>query len=64
MSNISFYIGLEVYYKEIPGFVGFVCDQYITVCIKTFPNEKVRDVCLLVYPSQYHLITLKKESTK
>lgn len=64
MSKITFVEGLEVYYKDFFGVVKFVCDQYITVCIQTYPNERVKDLCLLVYPPDYHLVTLQKESTK
>lgn len=64
MSKISFTEGLQVYYKELYGVVRFVSDQYITVCIRTFPNERVRDTCLVVYPDQLKNVTLAKESTK
>lgn len=64
MSRISFAEGLEVYYKQMHGVVRFVCDQYITVCVRTFPEQRVRDVCLVVYPKDYHNIELIKESTK
>lgn len=64
MSKISFTEGLQVYYKGVYGVVRFVSDQYITVCIRTFPNERVRDTCLVVYPDQFKEITLAKESTK
>jgi len=56
--------GLEVIYKEHFGVVRFVCEEYITVCIIKFDKEKSRDVCLIVYPQQYHLVTLAKASTK
>jgi len=64
MSKISFTEGLQVYYKGLFGVVDFVCDQYITVCVRKFPNERVRDVCLVVHPSDFGLVTLAKESTK
>lgn len=64
MPKYSFSEGIEVYYKQMFGIIKFVCDQYITVCIKTFPKERVRDVCLVVYPQDYHYITLPKESEK
>lgn len=64
MSKISFTEGLEVYYKQMGGVVRFVSEHYVTVCIRTFPNERVRDVCLLVYPQEYKHITLLKESEK
>lgn len=49
--------GTEVYYKGQYGHVRFVCEQYMTICVREFPNP-VHDVCLLVYPQQYHLIEL------
>jgi hypothetical protein len=64
MSRISFSEGLEVYYKEMHGVVRFVCDQYITVCVRKFPEDRRRDVCLVVYPQDYCKVELAKESTK
>lgn len=64
MPKISLTEGLEVYYKQMYGIVRFVSEHYITVCVKTFPNERVRDVCLIVYPQQYKDIVLLKESEK
>jgi hypothetical protein len=64
MSKIAFTEGLQVYYKEMFGVVRFVSDTYITICVRTFPNERVRDTCLVVYPNQFKDITLAKESTK
>lgn len=64
MSRISFSEGLEVYYKQHFGVVRFVSEKYITICTKVFPGQRVRDVCLLVYPENYHLVTLVKESEK
>lgn len=49
--------GTEVYYKDMYGHVRFVCEHYMTVCVREFP-ERVRDVCLVVYPSQYDQIIL------
>ena len=59
----TFYSGLDVKYKEQVGFIDFVCDKYITVCIKTF-NDRSRSVCLLVYPNQWKEVQLLKESEK
>lgn len=55
--------GLEVEYKGQIGIIRFICDQYLTICVKKF-SEKNRDVCLLVYRDQYHKISLLKESIK
>ncbi len=53
----SFYEGLEVQYKEFSGFVKFVNEEYITICINTNKNP-LRDVCLLVYPNQWAEVKL------
>jgi len=64
MSKVSFTEGLEVFYKGTFGIVKFICEQYITICVRKFPEEPRRDVCLVVYPQQYQYIKLAKESTK
>ncbi len=53
MKYDSFISGLHVEYKGYKGIIRFVCSQYITVCIQQF-DDKVRDVCLLVYPSEWN----------
>ena len=63
MSNISFTKGLEVYYDGMYGIVDFICDQYITVCVRVM-HHKSRNVCILVYPSKFNLVKLAKESEK
>ncbi len=50
--------GTEVYYRGMYGHVRFACETYMTVCVREFPNERVRDVCLIVYPCQYNELTL------
>ncbi len=49
--------GTEVCYKGMYGHVRFVCEHYMTVCVREFP-ERVRDVCLIVYPSQFDQLIL------
>jgi hypothetical protein len=63
MTRSSFTKGLEVYYRGMFGKIDFISEHYVTVCIRTF-EERVRDVCLIVYPQDYCDITLVKESTK
>ena len=63
MRNIPFIEGLEVLYKELPGTISFVCEDYITVCVARF-DSKVRDVCVVIYPERFCDIHLYKESTK
>lgn len=59
----TFYSGLNVKYREQVGVVDFVCEKYITICIKTF-EHKSKNVCLLVYPSQWKEVQLLKQSEK
>jgi len=63
MSKITFAKGIEVYYRGMYGIVDFVCETYITVCVRKL-DHKSKDVCLLVYPSQFCKVTLAKESEK
>jgi hypothetical protein len=56
--------GLTVEYKNYIGQIRFVCNSYLTLCINAFPNEKRRDVCMLIYRDDFHKIKLLKESTK
>jgi hypothetical protein len=50
-------VGTEVYYDGMYGTIDFVCESYMTVCLKTF-KEKGRSVCILVYPSDQQKIEL------
>ena len=59
----TFYKGLSVKYKDQVGVVNFVCEKYITICIKTYEHRS-RDVCLLVYSSQWKDVELLKQSGK
>jgi hypothetical protein len=59
----TFTKGLEVRYNEQEGFIDFVCDKYITVCIRTF-DIKSRSVCILVYRNEWANVHLMKESEK
>jgi hypothetical protein len=59
----TFYSGLEVRYKENVGFIDFVCEKYVTICLKKF-EERSRSVCLLIYPQQWKEIELLKQSDK
>lgn len=48
---------LEVYYddrlgKRVYGYIRFVSNEYVTVCIKEGP-KKVNHLCLLFYPDQW-----------
>lgn len=59
----SFYLGLEVIYKDYVGFVNFICDQYITICLRQL-DHRSKNVCMLVYQPQWKDIKLLEESDK
>ena len=59
----AFHKGLEVYYDGTYGIVDFICEKYITVCVRVM-GHKYANVCILVYPSRFHLVKLAKESEK
>lgn len=48
----------QVIYDGYVGYVNFTDPSYITICINKFPNQPNRDVCILVYPNDWHKIQL------
>lgn len=50
--------GTEVYYRGMYGIVRFTCEQYMTVCVRHFPEDPRRDVCMLVYKNQLNELEL------
>lgn len=60
----AFSEGLHVSYLEHYGYIRFISDRYLTICIKEFPGERNRNVCLLVFRDNYSKIKLIKESEK
>ena len=49
---MSFTKGIQVQYKNCTGIIEFVCNEYITVCVKTY-DDKFRTVCMLVYRNEW-----------
>lgn len=60
----SFAEGLLVSYKDHIGVIRFICEEYLTLCITSFPDQRVRDVCILVFKKDFKNIQLIKESQK
>jgi hypothetical protein len=56
--------GLVVQYKEHIGTIRFICNSYLTLCISEFPEEKRRDVCILIYRGEFDQIKLLEEIQK
>jgi hypothetical protein len=61
---MTFSEGLVVQYRDYIGTIRFICDSYITMCISSFPDEKRRDVCILIYRDSFKEIKLLNESGK
>jgi len=59
----SFAEGIIVQYKDWVGEVRFVCDEYISVCVRV-GNKRVNDVCVLVHRNDWNQVKLLKESGK
>jgi len=60
---ITFYQGLEVQFKNYTGFVDFISDHYITICLRQLEHRS-KDVCMLVYSDQWKEVQLLKQSGK
>ena len=45
---MNFEIGQRARYKGDEGVIAFVDPQCITICVRVFPGQKVRNVCLVV----------------
>ena len=56
--------GVKVQYKDQIGVITFLCDHSLSIMIRQFPEEPVRNVKLVVYRSEWKNIKLIKESEK
>jgi hypothetical protein len=63
MNSISLVEGLHVRYRDYTGFIRFISEHYLTLCIRQFEHKK-NDVCILVYRNNWGEIALIKESEK
>lgn len=61
---MTFTEGLIVEYENYIGEIRFVGNSYVTLCVSVFPDQKQRDVCMLIYRDNFKKIKLLKESTK
>jgi hypothetical protein len=60
---MNFIEGLVVRYKDHTGTIRFICDSYLTLCIQEH-DEKVRNVCILIYRKDWDQIMLPYEDEK
>jgi len=64
MATPVFATGTKVEWRGHVGEIRFVDDFYLTICVSVNPEDRVRDVCLVVHNYQWDDIKLVKESTK
>jgi len=59
-TTTTFSLDDHVQWKDHKGFVRFIDDRYITICIRTYPNpdphakQPNNEVCLLCYREYWH----------
>lgn len=56
--------GIQVKYKDLIGRISFLCDSSLSILIREFPEEPVRNVKIVVSRSEWKYIKLIKESDK
>jgi len=68
-----FYKGQFVIYDNTYGYVNFISEEYITICIREYskPPEvaehsrnKLNQVCVLVFPDKWDYVLETSQSTK
>lgn len=64
MTAPAFATGTKVEWRGHVGEIRFVDDVYLTICVSVNPEDRVRDVCLVVQKWYWDDIKLVKESTK
>lgn len=57
---ISFTEGIQVKYKNYTGIVEFICNDYLTICTRTY-DDSFRKVCMLVYPEEWKDIEIVED---
>jgi hypothetical protein len=64
MATPAFATGTRVEWRGHVGEIRFVDDIYLTICVSVNPEDRARDVCLVVQKWDWNEIMLVKESTK
>lgn len=55
----SFTVGEHVKWKDTEGFVNFICDEYITICVCSYTKDdpyclhKTEKVCVLCFKKDW-----------
>jgi len=57
--------GLEVTYKGKHGYIKFIDELYLTICVHPSEGRKTfGDICIVVYPDDWDKIVIPRHSTK
>jgi len=51
-------VGMRVEYRGYSGELRIIDDVYLTICTKNKTEGMIGDVCMLVYPKFWDLITV------
>ena len=53
-----FELGQYARYRNEEGIISFVDPRCITICVRIFPNEKSRNVCIVVYSYDFDKVQI------
>jgi hypothetical protein len=55
----NFQQGLELEYNKVHGYLKFIDEAYITICVHpTTERTQFGDVCVVVYPSLWNKVNI------
>lgn len=58
---MNFKIGSYVEWKHVKGYIRFVSEEYITICVNVHKDSSNLDCCVLCYPSYWKEVVVHKE---
>ena len=62
MSSFAPAVGANIGYNGYIGQIRFVCEDYLTFCIRKKDSTMIGDVCLCIYKKYWDDIQLLKSS--
>lgn len=66
-STTTFLVGDHVKWKHLEGFVNFIDDKYITICVCSYTKDdpyclhKTQKVCVICYPPDWKDVIIQGE---
>jgi len=58
---MNFKVGSYVEWKHVKGYIRFVSEQYITICVNVHNCDSNLDCCVLCYPQTWKDVVVHKE---